>query len=126
MAESANNREFSRSPVRVVGKLTTATGVVVEGSAEDLSMTGVRVSSPRSLPVGAACGVTLVLNGGAGEVQIQAKGSVVRVDDRGMAVVFDEVDEEGLLHLRNLILFNAPDTDKVEQEFADHVGLKRF
>jgi len=53
------------------------------------------------------------------------KGRVQRVAEEGMGLLFTEIGLEAYECLRNLILLNTDDTKKVEQEFKNHLGLKK-
>jgi len=50
---------------------------------------------------------------------------IVRSDQDGMGVEFTEMPLESYDHLRKMVLLNATDPERVEQEFRDHIGLKR-
>jgi len=125
MTQSIEAREFSRSPVQTRVEVRLKSGVLVEGCARDVSMNGVWFCTERSLPVGNQVRVSVVLGGGASEQRIETVGSVVRVDEGGVAIGFTKIDAESVDHLRNLVLYNADDAEKVDQEFRSHVGLKR-
>ncbi|MGE0684275.1 MAG: hypothetical protein AB7P69_25630, partial [Candidatus Binatia bacterium] len=69
---------------------------------------------------------TLLLGGKESPVRVEVGGKVVRVDTDGMGVEITEiVGVESFEHLRNLVRYNSADTDQVEQEFHDHIGIKR-
>ena len=89
-------------------------------------MNGMYLKCAGRLPIDSLCQVMLILDGGLGALCIQARGTVLRVDDAGMAIHFNEIlGEESLGHLRNLVLLNSQeDVSQVEQEFHDHVGIK--
>jgi hypothetical protein len=125
MAKSENNREFTRSATSIPVEIMLACGVLIQGQAHDVSMNGLRLTCTKLPPVGTQCGATLILDGGAGQIRIKTQGVVTRADDTGMALEFTEIDEDGLEHLRNLVLYNSPDTDKSEGEIHGHVGMKR-
>ncbi len=42
-----------------------------------------------------------------------------------LAVEFTELDPDSYNHLRRLILSNAKDPEKAEQEFESHWGIRR-
>ena len=118
------DREFSRSHVALSAELRTPGGLVMVGSVRDVSMKGVWVAYEKALPRGTPVKVTLLLNDGEGKHRIRTQGHVVRADINGVAVEFDEVDAESLKDLKRLVLYNAEDTDQVEDEFDSHLGLK--
>ncbi len=119
-----HRREFSRVQVHLNAEVT-ANGVRHEGGAmENLSLKGGFLRIANGPPEGALCDIRLHLDGT--EVVVHAQGTVVRMGPAGSAIQFTEiVGLDSLEHLRNLILFNAHDPHQVEQEFHDHLGLKR-
>jgi hypothetical protein len=119
-----HRREFSRVPVHLRAEVTVAGARLPDGTMESLSLKGgfFRCSAPPD--EGVRCEVRLHLDGT--EIEVHTQGHVVRQGVDGAAIQFDEiVGVDSLEHLRNLILFNAPDPGQVEQEFHDHLGLKR-
>jgi len=122
---SGDKREFSRSAASVWVKATTDCGVVIEGRSRDVSLNGVSVACDRALPLATPCAVTLTLEAGAETVHIEARGKASRIDGGMVAIEFDEVDGDGFAHLRNLVLYNAQDVDRTEEEFERHLGLRR-
>ncbi len=118
------NREFSRSTVSVRSQVRLHSGVLLEGKVCDVSMNGVRFVTERTLPIGSKVQIKLVLDASDNTVvQIDAEGEVARVVDHGVAIQFTCIEEESLQHLRNLVLFNAEDSDRVVQEFDGHIGI---
>jgi len=69
--------------------------------------------------------VSLILDTGTCEHRIETAGHVARVEDQGVAIAFRHVNAECLEHLRQLVLYNAENAERVEEEFASHVGLHR-
>jgi len=125
MAKSTEAREFSRSPVRIRAEIRLTSGVLVEGQARNVSLNGLLFATERALPIGHDVKVSLILDTGSQEHRIETAGHVARVEAQGVAIAFNHVKAESLEHLRQLVLFNADDADKVEQEFTEHVGLHR-
>ncbi len=119
-----HRREFSRVPVHLRADVTLDGGVRLEGTMENLSLKGGFLRTTGQAADGTPCDVRLHLEGT--EVEVHAQGKVVRPGPGGVAIQFMEiVGIDSLEHLRNLILFNTHDPDQVEQEFHDHLGLKR-
>jgi hypothetical protein len=125
MTGESEAREFSRSVVCAHAQVRVESGVLVEGSAHDVSMNGVLFSSTQCLPVGSSVHVTLLLDGGYGEQRIEAEGHVVRVVTDGVAIEFKHISADSVEYLKRLVLYNADDADKVDSEIQNHVGLKR-
>jgi len=124
--KKVEHREFSRSSVSVRSQVRLQCGVLLEGRVCDVSMNGVRFITERSLPVGSVVRVSLTLGDPEGhEVRIDVAGAIARIVEKGVDIQFTSIDAESVEHLRNLVLFNAEDGDRVEREFDDHVGIRR-
>lgn len=126
MSEPTNTREFSRVPVHIVAAATADGTDPVAGRVRDISLNGVFISTPLPMALGTRCSVLIQLAGQASGPLVRCAGEVVRKDDEGMAIRFDQViGEDSYEHLKNLVLYNAPEVERVESEMRDHVGLKR-
>lgn len=120
----AHRREFSRVAVQLRTEVVADGVTHLDGTMESLSLKGgfFRVAAPPAQ--GAECDVRLHLEGT--EIEVHARGKVVRSGPDGCAIQFFEiVGADCLDHLRNLIRFNTHTPDQVEQEFHDHLGLQR-
>ena len=119
-----HRREFSRVPVHLQAEVTLDGGTCLEGTLENLSLKGGFLRSAAAPAPGTPCDIRLHLEGT--ELEVHAQGTIVRPGPGGVAIQFSEiVGIDSLEHLRNLILFNTRDPHQVEQEFHDHLGLKR-
>ena len=119
-----HRREFSRVPVHLRAEVTLDGGARVDGTMENLSLKGGFLRTAAAPAPGTPCDIRMHLEGT--EIEVHAQGAVVRPGDGGVAIQFTEiVGIDSLEHLRNLILFNTRDPHQVEQEFHDHLGLKR-
>ena len=124
--ELSNKREFTRVPVHCHAEARTGGGQLACTGITTLSMNGMFMETPEQLPVGTECEITISLV--AHEIEINLLASIVRSFPDGIAFRFTKIlDPESYGHLRNLVLYNAanPDTDKVEDEFDAHAGIKR-
>jgi hypothetical protein len=98
----------------------------IAGMTRDLSMNGLYVAAKFQLKVGTLVTCTLYVDGREGTVRITASGVVSRSTGDGMAVEFRELEGvDSFEHLQRLLLLNAgSQAERVEREFADHLGLK--
>ncbi|HOQ90378.1 MAG TPA: PilZ domain-containing protein [Candidatus Hydrogenedentes bacterium] len=120
----SEQREFSRCRVSFRVEVRTRCGVLVDGSAEDLSLKGVLLKTERSLPLDAPVRVAILLDGPEGGYRVECEGTVARIDRRGVAIAFTAIDGDSLEHLRQVLRLNAEDADHADNEFLTHVGLK--
>ena len=126
MEASGERREFIRVPFRTETTVRTADRTIWETSTLDLSMNGIQIATGKELPpVGTPCEIEIVLSElGPGAI-IEARGTVVRSRPGILAVHFTEIDLDGYDHLRQVILHNAPDPDRAEQELGSHWGIRK-
>jgi hypothetical protein len=118
-------REFTRIPIRRTAEIVTdAEGIVAEAT-RDISAKGLYVEGVSGLPAGSSCRVRLPLLGVPGTATIETDGRIVRSEPAGVAIEFTGMDLDSFHHLRNLVLYNAPDPVQVETEFENHLGLRR-
>jgi hypothetical protein len=125
MDRSINRREFTRVHIAVGVEVDLPGHTKISGRGRDLSVKGVYVQCPRQLPRNTRCDVTIVLSGAPEPMQVHVTGTVVYAEPGGMGIEFVEVDVDSFIHLRNLVLYNSVDTEQVEREFDQHLGLKR-
>jgi len=120
-----DHREFSRIDIKITAKLQAKGRKVVSSDTHDVSMKGLFVTGKTDWPMGTECDIHLILEGLNPPVDIKVKGRVQRLAEEGMGLLFTEIGLEAYECLRNLILLNTDDTKKVEQEFKNHLGLKK-
>ncbi|GLH72191.1 hypothetical protein GETHLI_06930 [Geothrix limicola] len=104
MTTPIRNRRFRRIPIAYHVKLVSDDRIIAYPEAIDLSMGGILLKGRDQLPVGCQCGVAILLaNGDAGR-RVVARGTVVRNDERGMAIAFSKALDSGSeASLRKLI-----------------------
>jgi len=116
-------RAFTRALVSVETELTSGPQVVT-GTVRNISLKGLYFMPSKWLPLGTECDVTIRFGAGDEAERITASARVVRSDRFGLGVEFTDIDLDSFHHLQNLIRYNAPDVERVEREFSDHIGLK--
>ncbi|MDP2877171.1 MAG: PilZ domain-containing protein [Holophaga sp.] len=122
--ETSNQREFTRVPINVRAEVKGGGFVITSSTTRSLSLKGMFVACTEQVPVGTECEITLFL--GDGDIQIQTEGPVVHCYPDGIALQFTRIlGIESFEHLRNLVLYNAPDPDAVENEFNTSTGIHR-
>jgi hypothetical protein len=123
LPEKNDAREFSRVPVQV-RVLVRSEGRDIESKRSiDLSMNGIFVECDEQLPEGSKCELTLLLDGTEPIIRAECSGVVRRLAPEGMAIEFVELTLDSYEHLQNLVRFNAPDLNAVDNELKEHLGL---
>jgi hypothetical protein len=115
-----DRREFARVAFRVEATIASDHETVVCADVRDISLKGLYASGSGRLPSGARCMVNMVLGGTESETRLRIRGRVARSEVGGMAVEFLEMGLDTFYHLRNLVLYNAADHARVEEEFRSH------
>ena len=118
------NRRFSRIPFRVQTELVVDETRFTANQLSNLSVGGCLLPISAEIPPGSSCTVKILLEGTADPMQVSVEGEIVRTSAEGVAVKFTRIDPESLFHLQNIIRFNAPDADAIEDEIHRHPGLK--
>lgn len=125
MGDTYDQREFTRVHTNLDAKLIQPDRAPVSCHLEDLSMNGALVAAQGEVADGIPCAMELVLPGAEPPVCIVAKGTVTRLEANMVAVAFEEIDEESFVHLRKLVLVNADDPARVEDELDTSIGIRR-
>jgi Tfp pilus assembly protein PilZ len=118
-------RKFSRVLVAMKIEVTSGKQTVISSVLKNISMGGLFILTEEKLPLEAECRITIFLEEPEPKPRIEARGKVVRVTDEGLAIHLQELlGPESYTHLKNLILYNAPDTEKFEKQIEAHLGIK--
>lgn len=117
-------RRFTRVPFKVETRLEVGDRVYAVAELYNLSVGGCLLPVEPELNVGEAVRVVIMLTREPAPVEVEVEGEVVRHEDGMTALKFVRIDPDSLFHLRNIIRYNASDTDAVESEFDAHPGLK--
>jgi hypothetical protein len=98
---------------------------VLSREMKNISMGGLFLIVGEKFPLSTDCQLTIILGGGESQARIETQSKVVRVTDEGMAFRFVEIlGTESFNHLRNLVLYNAPDAQRLEEEIEKRLGDK--
>ena len=124
MTQESEKREFTRVPITFLVQLLVGDRHLEGCHIKDLSMKGMLVVTEERFPLGTPCEAVLSLV--EGEVEIRTSGTVAALHPQGFGVEFTTIDGlDSYIHLRNLVLFNSQDVEKVEEEFQAHAGIRR-
>jgi len=125
-AKSTEKRGFSRVPFNTEVEVRVQGRSIRSQEGINISMSGIRLSTREAIPPAEApCQVTIILGGSENPVIINAKGKIVRTQAGSLAVEFSELDLDSYHHLQQLIVSNADDPERAEQEFSVHWGIRK-
>lgn len=118
-----STRKFSR--VRFNVEATIKAGErQFQGGVENLSMTGMLLVTDERLPEGEAVDITIVLTGTSPPISVNFNGRVSRIDGNGMGFVFEKIDLDSYMHLKNIVAYNIDDAEKVMEEICHSIDEK--
>lgn len=113
-----NKRKNSRVPFQVIIGLDFPDQSHAECETADLSLKGVFVLGVTGHTVGENCLVTLRLVGSTSQLSLKMRGTVVRVEENGLALHFYEMDLDSFFHLKNILYYNSEDPDVLDDELS--------
>lgn len=109
-----------RKNTRVPFNIESAVGYqgrTVKGEVVNLSLTGMLFKSSDEIPIHTPLDIVFFLTGTTSRLTINLNGKAVRVDERGTAIEFNEIDIDSFIHLKNIVAYNEGDEDKIMEEF---------
>ncbi|HCE69522.1 MAG: pilus assembly protein PilZ [Geobacteraceae bacterium GWC2_55_20] len=118
-----STRKFSRVFFNVEATIRSAERRF-QGVVENLSMTGMFLVTGERLAEGEEVEISIVLTGSLPEIKINFSGKVARIVENGMAFVFDKIDLDSYMHLKNIVAYNIDDSDKVMEEICHSIDEK--
>lgn len=107
-----DRRKHSRVGFTTAIQVTFETGenpFDVTGNSRDLSLKGLFVRTKTKFPCGVKCSIKAYLTGGVDKIELLMKGTIVRITDTGMGIVFDSMDVDTYSHLKNIVSYNCMD-----------------
>jgi hypothetical protein len=108
-------RKRTRVPVKF--ELTIEiNGGKYQVQTNNISMTGVNVTSRHGFKTGERCIIDLYLNE---EVHLRIEAKILRSKDNETIASFLVMDEDTFYHLKRLLQYNAPDSDQIEKELEN-------
>ncbi|MBI1751928.1 MAG: PilZ domain-containing protein [Acidobacteria bacterium] len=104
MSPATEHRRHRRVPIAYQVKLVADDRIIAYPQAVNLSLGGILLKGRDRLPVGTQCGVAILMSPGEPGGHVVARGTVVRNDERGMAIAFSRaLDASSEAALRQLI-----------------------
>ena len=116
-------RKFSRVRFNVEGAVRTGDRRF-QGTVENLSMTGMFLVTDERLAEGEAVDIEIILTGATPPISVNFSGMVSRTDENGMGFVFEKMDLDSYMHLKNIVAYNIDDAEKVMEEIGHSIDEK--
>ncbi len=117
-------RRFSRVPFRVRAEMTVNNISYSSEEINNLSVGGCLLPIEVEVETGTKCILKVLLSGTNSELFVRVAGKIIRCESGTVAIKFTEIEPDSLFHLQNIVRYNSPDTDRVEQEISNHPGLE--
>ena len=124
MSESKRTEEkrrFTRVTFPIEVELVPEGASIIRGDLLDISLLGAFVICQARLSLGTLCTFQVSLIGGP---SLSIQGTIIRDTPRGMALEFQSIDLDSYHHLQRLVVLNADNPEKVEQELSSSQGLR--
>lgn len=118
-----STRKFSRVHFSVEATIKTADRFF-QGTVENLSMTGMFLVTAERLPVGEPVEITIILTGTSPEIPISFNGKASRIVENGIGFIFEKIDLDSYMHLKNIVAYNLDDAEKVMEEICHSIDEK--
>ncbi|HHX73806.1 MAG TPA: PilZ domain-containing protein [Firmicutes bacterium] len=109
-------RRFTRVPFRIATEIT-AGELAFQGEVKDLSLKGMFIFTEHLLEIGTPLDIKINLTGKQSNLQIALQGKVLRKTPDGIVVVFDTVELDSFIHLKNIVAYNSADPEKIMTEY---------
>ncbi|MBC7962262.1 MAG: PilZ domain-containing protein [Steroidobacteraceae bacterium] len=118
-----STRKFSRVHFNVEATIK-AVDRSFQGAVENLSMTGMFLVTSERLALGETVDITIILTGTSPEIAVNFSGKVSRIVENGLGFVFEKIDLDSYLHLKNIVAYNIDDAEKVMEEICHSIDEK--
>jgi hypothetical protein len=116
-------RKFSRVPFLIKVKVNWRDKQIT-GEIGNLSLRGMFIQMPPTIPMGESLVVNLQLTGDSSDLKVSIGGKVVRDTPEGIGIEFEQIDLDSFIHLRNIVAYNSGNADHIDEEFLDFVKHK--
>ncbi len=89
-----------------------------KGKLLDISAGGIFVEDPEVFPeIEEPVTIFLTLEGSEPKIKISFQAKVVRKDEKGFGLKLESISKESLIHLKNILYYNAPSPEHIERDF---------
>ena len=121
---SMENRIFTRVVFDMKAELIISGQIIKIDTIDNLSIGGCLLEYDEQVQPKTACEVNILMSGTRSKLKVSLSGEIIRSETDRVAVKFIEITPDSLYHLQNIVRYNAPDVDVIEEEIRNHPGLK--
>lgn len=119
MPPRPERRRATRITTAIEARLTGPEGAPIRARLTNLSVLGLFATPAKPIRSGTRCRVELHANG----ADLDARGTVVRVLGRELALRFEQLPYESYERLRSFLISNAKDPAVIAEELSDRLGF---
>lgn len=116
-------RRFSRIVFKMNAELTVEGKIYPVAEIVNLSVGGCQLEIGEDIAPNTPCSFLIVLNPADRRANVEVDGEIVRSADGVVGISFSAISPEALIHLQNIIRYNSPDPDRIEEEISSRPGI---
>jgi hypothetical protein len=124
MVADTEQRKYIRVPFKTIACLWSLKQDAKEircDQTRDISLKGIYCYSDIKLSAGTPCEVELYLTDTSSKLVLFLKGRVVRTDEEGMGIKFEEMDLDSFFLLKNILNYNTGDPEQIDRELTGYI-----
>lgn len=96
-------------------------GKKIKCNVVNLSLNGGLFHTEEKIPENADLKIDIIMEGTTSQLTINLEGTVVRAVGSEIGVKFKSMDLDSFVHLKNIVVYNEGDEEKIMQEFYNTV-----
>lgn len=97
--------------------------IVCEHS-KDISLNGIYVMTRTRIDINTPVELEIMLNNHIAHIILKISGKIIRQDEGGLGINFNEMDIDSYQHLKNLVLYNSTEPSEVSKQCKDRPGFR--
>ncbi len=119
-----NQRKNERIPFDIKSELEY-NNRLIPGDVLNISLSGLYIHVEEPIPSSSIVEIKLFLTGEKKEMTIDLSGRVVRKESSGVAIKLIDLDLNSIIELRDLLMDNHDNSDKILAEFHEFVKSRK-
>ena len=124
MVANTERRKYIRVPFKAVACLWSLKQDAKEircDQTRDISLKGLYCYSDTKFSAGTPCELELHLTSTSSKLVLFLKVRVVRTDEKGMGIRFEEIDLDSFLLLKDILNYNSGDPEQIDLELTGYI-----